>query len=106
MWPRIHVAEVSVLAGEYLGERDGVEQVSADELAERLARGQVVVLDVRPRAEYAAGHIAGAVSAPLEALAARLPKLPRRRRGGRLLPRPLLRVRRRRRAAAAGARAL
>ncbi len=54
-----HVAEVSVLADEYLGDRDGVEQVSADELAERLARGEVVVLDVRPAAEYRAGHIAG-----------------------------------------------
>ena len=72
----LHVAEVSVLAGEYLGDRDGVEQVSADELAERLARGQVVVLDVRPQAEYRAGHIAGAVSAPVETLASQLPKLP------------------------------
>jgi rhodanese-related sulfurtransferase/predicted transcriptional regulator len=71
-----HVAEVSVLAGEYLGDRDGVEQVSADVLAERLARGQVVVLDVRPQAEYEAGHIPGSVSAPAERLAVRLPKLP------------------------------
>jgi rhodanese-related sulfurtransferase len=74
-----HVAEVSVLAGEYLGERDGVEQVSADELAGRLARGQVVVLDVRPRVEYEAGHIAGAVSAPVETLASQQPKLSRQR---------------------------
>src|SRR5947207_4421116 len=73
-----HVAEVSVLAGEYLGDRDGVEQVSADELADRLARGQVVVLDVRPQAEYRAGHIAGAVSAPVDTLASQTPKLPRR----------------------------
>src|SRR6266536_3013586 len=42
-----HVAEVSVLADEYLGERDGVERLSAAELAQRLARGAVVVLDVR-----------------------------------------------------------
>src|SRR4249919_1932485 len=69
---------VSVLAGEYLGDRDGVEQVTADELAERLARGQVVVLDVRPQAEYRAGHIPGAVSAPVEALVSQTPKLPRR----------------------------
>src|SRR5438874_10692710 len=55
-----HVAEVSVLADEYLGERDAVEQVSAAELHERLARGQVVVLDVRPEPEYKAGHIPGA----------------------------------------------
>src|SRR5207249_10163492 len=46
-----HVAEVGVLADEYLGERDEVEQVSADELERRLARDQVVVLDVRPQAE-------------------------------------------------------
>ena len=74
-----HVAEVSVLADEYLGERDGVEEVSAAELEQRLARGDVVVLDVRPEPEYRAGHIAGARSAPLPALAALVPKLPRRR---------------------------
>src|ERR671937_2448645 len=44
-----HVAEVSVLADEYLGERDGVEQLSAEELAQRLARGDVLVPDVRPQ---------------------------------------------------------
>src|SRR5436190_4210111 len=49
-----HVAEVSVLAEEYLGERDGVEQVSASELEARLARGEVVLLDVRPEAEFLA----------------------------------------------------
>jgi rhodanese-related sulfurtransferase len=75
----VHVAEVNVLAGEYLGARDGVEQVSARDLQERLARGQVVVLDVRPAAEYQAGHIAGARSAPLSALASLAPRLTRRR---------------------------
>jgi rhodanese-related sulfurtransferase len=74
-----HVAEVSVLADEYLGERNGVEQLSAAELQERLARGQVVVLDVRPEPEYAAGHIAGARSAPLPALESIAAKLPKRR---------------------------
>src|SRR6476660_8108400 len=42
-----HVAEVNQLADEYLGERDEVEHVSAEELQKRLARGDVVVLDVR-----------------------------------------------------------
>jgi rhodanese-related sulfurtransferase/DNA-binding HxlR family transcriptional regulator len=72
-----HVAEVSVLADDYLGARDGVEQVSADELDRRLGRGDVVVLDVRPEVEFRAGHIAGARSAPLpmlEDFAARLPR--------------------------------
>jgi rhodanese-related sulfurtransferase/DNA-binding HxlR family transcriptional regulator len=72
-----HVAEVSVLADEYLGERDSLEQVSAEELERRLARGDVVVLDVRPEAEYRAGHIEGAASAPLPELAAMAADLPR-----------------------------
>ena len=73
-----HVAEVTVLADQYLGERDAVEQLSAAELEERLARGEVVVLDVRPEPEYRAGHIAGARSAPLAALEALAADLPRR----------------------------
>jgi rhodanese-related sulfurtransferase len=74
-----HVAEVNQLADDYLGERDGVEHVSATELQERLARGDVVVLDVRPEPEYKAGHIPGAQSVPVDALASLAPKLPRRR---------------------------
>ena len=74
-----HVAEVSGLADAYLGDRDGVEPISADELEERLTRGDVVLLDVRPEPEYRAGHIAGARSVPLPALASIVSKLPRRR---------------------------
>jgi rhodanese-related sulfurtransferase len=74
-----HVAEVTVLAEDYLGERAGVEQVSASELQERLERGDVVLLDVRPEAEYRAGHIPGALSAPLPSLPAIASRLPKRR---------------------------
>jgi rhodanese-related sulfurtransferase len=74
-----HVAEVHVLAEEYLGERDGVEQVAADELEQRLAKGTVIVLDVRPEPEFRAGHIPGALSAPLDSLEQVAAKLPRRR---------------------------
>lgn len=74
-----HVAEVTVLAGDYLGERDEVELLSATELDERLEQGKVVVLDVRPEAEYQAGHIAGAISVPLDRLASIAPGLPKRR---------------------------
>jgi rhodanese-related sulfurtransferase len=72
-----HVADVHVLAEEYLGARDGVEQLSADELEARLAEGAVIVLDVRPEAEFRAGHIPGAVSAPLDSLEQGAVKLPR-----------------------------
>jgi len=74
-----HVAEVSVLADEYLGERDEVEQLTAVELEQRLARGDVVVLDVRPESEFRSGHIVGARSAPLPALEELAARLSRRR---------------------------
>ena len=64
-----HVVEVDVLADEYLGDRDAVEEVTADELAARLETGRVIVLDVRPAIEYDAGHIAGARSVPIDDLA-------------------------------------
>lgn len=73
-----HVAEVTVLAGEYMGERDTVELLTADELQERLARGKVVLLDVRPEAEFRSGHIVGARSAPLERLPSLVSGLPKK----------------------------
>lgn len=74
-----HVAEVDVLAAEYLGRRDEIELLSAAELEQRLAQGNVVLLDVRPESEYEAGHIRGARSAPLPALDELAATLPKRR---------------------------
>jgi rhodanese-related sulfurtransferase len=74
-----HVAEIDVLADDYLGDRDGVELMTSSDLAERLEKGRVVVLDVRPVDEYAAGHIAGARSAPLDELPSLAGALPRSR---------------------------
>jgi rhodanese-related sulfurtransferase/DNA-binding transcriptional ArsR family regulator len=74
-----HLAEVDVLAEEYLGERSAIEQLSAYELEQRLTTGEVVILDVRPEAEFRAGHIPGARSAPLELLDGLASSLPRRR---------------------------
>src|SRR6184192_1924070 len=71
-----HVAGLRALADAYLGSRDGIEVIGRDELAARLARGEVLVLDVRPAAEYAAGHVAGARSVPLAELRRRLRALP------------------------------
>jgi len=64
-----HVAAIEVLADAYMGgDHDAIDRLSAVELAERVAAGRVVVLDVRPRAEYEAGHIAGACWASLDDL--------------------------------------
>lgn len=72
-----HVAGIERLAGAYLGDRDGVEVVDRKELLARLKRREVVVLDVRPEAEFAAGHIAGARSMPIAELRRRMRALPK-----------------------------
>jgi rhodanese-related sulfurtransferase/DNA-binding transcriptional ArsR family regulator len=74
------LAEVDQVMRDYFTARDALEPVSRSELMERAGRGDVVILDVRPAAEYAAGHIPGALSVPLEDLGAALARLPRRSR--------------------------
>jgi DNA-binding transcriptional ArsR family regulator len=68
------LAEVERAAREYLGAE--VEAIGRDELVRRLARGDVVLVDVRPAEEYAAGHIDGAQSVPIDELERRLAELP------------------------------
>ena len=65
---KAHAAGLERLAAAYLGDRDGIEVVDRNELAARLEHGAVVVLDVRPPAEFGAGHIAGARSIPISEL--------------------------------------
>jgi rhodanese-related sulfurtransferase len=72
-----HVAGIERLAGAYLGDRDGIDVIGRDELAARLKRREVLVLDVRPEPEYVAGHIAGARSVPISELRRRLRVLPK-----------------------------
>jgi rhodanese-related sulfurtransferase/DNA-binding MarR family transcriptional regulator len=64
------------LADAYLGDRAGLETISRQDLRDRLERGDVVVVDVRPTVEYAAGHVPGAVSVPPDRLEERLEALP------------------------------
>jgi len=71
------LVEVERLAAAYLGARDELEPVTRQELARRLEDGErLVVLDVRPAAEYAAGHLPGAVSIPVGELRRRLAEVP------------------------------
>jgi rhodanese-related sulfurtransferase len=68
------LAEVQRAAHDYLGE--DVETVGREELLERLASGEAILVDVRPQEEFAAGHIEGARSIPIEELERRLEELP------------------------------
>lgn len=58
------VEDLDDRARAYLGDRDAVPLVGPDELQQLLGRDDLVVLDVRPHAEYEAGHIPGAVPVP------------------------------------------
>jgi rhodanese-related sulfurtransferase len=59
-----HVAGLDRLAADYLGDRGRLERVGRDELARRLDEEGLMVWDVRPSAEFVAGHVPGAVSVP------------------------------------------
>jgi len=54
-----------------------LQPMGRDELLTQAERGEVVVLDVRPGNEYAAGHLPFAHSMPLDELQQRLDDLPR-----------------------------
>ncbi|MEO7429503.1 MAG: metalloregulator ArsR/SmtB family transcription factor [Acidimicrobiales bacterium] len=71
-----HVAGLDRLAAAYLGNREGIEVVERSSLAARLDQGAIVVLDVRPEAEFSAGHIAGARSVPIGELRKHMKALP------------------------------
>lgn len=71
------LAELERLVREHFGDRSDPEPVPMNELLRRARRGDVVILDTRPAQEFLAGHIAGALSVPIEDIQARLRKLPK-----------------------------
>lgn len=72
---RSHQAAADAARAAYLGP-DDTDHLTRGELLERVRDGSAVVIDVRPAEEYAAGHIPGALSLPLDELEARLGELP------------------------------
>lgn len=73
---RGRLAEVDRMVSEWLEPQGGPEPVRRTDLLARMASGEVVVFDVRPRVEYSAGHIPGARSVPLEEVEVGLAALP------------------------------
>lgn len=71
-----HTGELDGLIRAYVGDRADLSTITRDELLLRLRQGDVVVLDVRPQPEYAAGHIPGALSVPLPDVKSRLREVP------------------------------
>lgn len=73
------LAEIERTKRAFLEERGALEPVDRQALIARVRAGRATVLDVRPRDEYRAGHIRGALSIPLAELRRRLAELPRNR---------------------------
>jgi rhodanese-related sulfurtransferase/DNA-binding transcriptional ArsR family regulator len=73
------LAEIEQVTRQYLDERGVLEPVPHAELLRRVRAGDVTLIDVRPRDEYLAGHLPGAISAPLDDLPRRVEGFPRRR---------------------------
>lgn len=76
---RERLAEIERVTDQFLGSQDELEPVSLEELRRRLRDGSATVIDVRPRSEYEAGHVPGALSIPVDELKRRLKELPKSR---------------------------
>ena len=74
-----HLSDVQRLVETYLSSRERLEPISCQDLLQKLKEKNVFLLDVRPREEYEAGHIAGARSIPVAELKAQLKEIPRKR---------------------------
>lgn len=74
-----HIADLEKLTREFFDDPAGNEPIDRDTLLTRLRQADVFLVDVRPQAEFEAGHLPGAVSLPLADLEARLAELPRDR---------------------------
>ena len=68
--------DLDALADAYLGDRDRIDDIDRAELLDRLGSGDLIVIDVRPEGEYAAGHLPGAISVPPDRLDELLGELP------------------------------
>ena len=73
------LAEVDRIVREAFTSRDNVTPMDPGEVIKLARRGEVTVIDVRPRDEFHAGHIKGAINVPLAELGQYLADLPRDR---------------------------
>lgn len=69
-----HLSDVEKLVNTYLTAKDNLDPIPATELLERAKQDLVTVLDVRPKEEFKAGHVQGAINIPINELEQHLEK--------------------------------
>jgi len=71
------LAEIGHIVKQFLNGKEDLEPVDRDSLLKAVRKGEMMVLDVRPREEYENAHIRGAISVPLKVLEKRISELPK-----------------------------
>lgn len=71
------LADVARIRQEFMQGYEDVRTLSFEEAMAKMEAGAIILIDVRPRDEYEAGHLAGAISVPMEELEPYLHNLPR-----------------------------
>jgi len=72
------ISSIEKVVKEFRKSKFDFETVTIDQVIKKLESGKVTLLDVRPESEYKQGHIANAISMPIEELSKRLKELPKR----------------------------
>lgn len=72
------IESIEKVVKEFRKSKFDFETATIDQLIEKLESGKVTILDVRPESEFKQGHIANAISIPVEGLSKRLKELPKR----------------------------
>ncbi|MHA1537904.1 MAG: ArsR/SmtB family transcription factor [Alphaproteobacteria bacterium] len=67
-----NLAEVGQVVAAHFEDKGGLDEITREELLERMRQGVVTVVDVRPVEEFDAGHLPGALNITLDAMAERL----------------------------------
>jgi rhodanese-related sulfurtransferase len=71
------IAEIERLISDFKANKNILESITLDDLLVRSKKEKVILIDVRPKDEYNAGHIPNAISIPLAQLRKRLNELPK-----------------------------
>lgn len=72
------IATIEKLVRDFRQSKFKFESVTIDQLIMKIESGKITILDVRPEAEFNTGHIANAISIPIEQLADRMKELPKK----------------------------